>query len=155
MSLLKSLSKYIVENFFTAITTFGTPVFYIFIILLLWGMGDPFAFKILGILLLVEVVCIVIKFFYNKERPIAQKRDNLIDRIDSNSFPSIHTARISALAFSINFLNRFGSKLFIVLGIFLIIAVGYSRIYLKKHYIKDVVFGFLIGSVIALAILYI
>mgnify|MGYP001605916619 CR=1 FL=1 len=41
----------------------------------------------------------------------------------------------------------------LILAAFMIISiVGYSRIYLKKHYLTDVIAGFLIGTAISISI---
>lgn len=129
------------------VSFFGTPVFYVFLIIVLWKFDSLVAFRILGVLITVEIACWTIKLFYKKDRPLAQPRENFIQSLDANSFPSIHSARISVLVLTMNLL--YPDAFFFLLGILLIGGVGYSRIYLKKHYISDVIGGFLIGVVIA------
>lgn len=62
------------------------------------------------------------------------------------SFPSEHASVFAALAVSMLFINR---KLGYVLVI-LAILMGLSRIILGVHYPVDVLFGFILGSFIAL-----
>ncbi len=147
------LYNYILDNFLSSITSFGTPVFYALVILILLKFQVPFALNLFLALIFVEILCIFIKLIYQKERPIPQPRKEFFDKIDANSFPSVHSARISLLVTMI--IMYYKDIFFLVLGFSLMILVGYSRIYLKKHYLKDVLFGFLIGIVVALVAVYI
>ena len=70
-----------------------------------------------------------------------------IQKYFAGSFPSIHTARITA--FSIGIASFYADKMLILILSLTIIVVGYSRIYLKKHYLIDVAAGFIIGAVIS------
>jgi membrane-associated phospholipid phosphatase len=142
-----SLYKNILNDFFASVTLFGHPVFYIFIIIILLKFNLPFALHLLPALLFVEALCIIIKLVYRKERPILQSRKGFYNLIDANSFPSVHSARISLLATAIIFYYQ--NILFTFLGVFLALLVGYSRIHLKRHYFFDVVFGFLLGIITA------
>ena len=104
-------------------------------------------------LLFVELLCIFIKVMYRKERPVLQARDTLYNKIDANSFPSVHSARISLLAAVICWYYK--NPFIFAIGIALVLGVGYSRIYLKRHYAGDVLFGFLIGITAAVITIYI
>ena len=46
----------------------------------------------------------------------------------------------------------FISNLFIFVTLLIVIAVGYSRIYLKKHDVIDVLGGYAIGAIIAMLV---
>jgi len=143
-----SFYKYILDQTFTAITTFGSPVFYILVILILLKINVNFAIIVFLSLIFIEIFCGLIKFFFHKERPNPQERTNFFDRIDANSFPSIHSARISFLAIVLSLYYR--DAFFTAIGIILMFAVGYSRVYLKRHDYIDVMCGFLIGILTAI-----
>lgn len=145
---MTSLFRYILDEIFSSLTSFGSPVFYILVILILLSFNVPFAFNLFLVLLFVEIFCVFIKVVYRKERPIPQLRKDLFSKIDANSFPSVHTARISLLVGTV--ILYYKNTLLSIIGIALILGVGYSRIYLKKHYLIDVLFGIIIGMVIAL-----
>lgn len=64
------------------------------------------------------------------------------------SFPSGHTATAFALFIALALLSkRNGAKLFFLFVAFLI---GYSRIYLSQHFLIDVYFGSLLGTISAI-----
>jgi len=62
-----------------------------------------------------------------------------------NSFPSSHTAYAFAAAFFFWLIYRKGAYLYFPIAF----LVGYSRIYLAKHYPSDVIFGALLGCACA------
>lgn len=139
-------SKYILDNFFSSVTLFGTPVFYIIVILLITKINISFAKTLILALLFTEAVCGIIKLAYPKNRPIPRPNKKFFERYDAASFPSIHSARITALAMMIYLFYH--DILLLFASMALVIFVGYSRIYLKCHYLKDVAGGIAIGAVI-------
>ncbi len=141
-------NDYFLDQIFRAITLFGNPVFYVPMIMILWVYKVPFALPLLLALLFIELVCIFIKLLYRKDRPNPQSRQGLFNKIDANSFPSVHSARIALL--SLTMIIYYPSISVIISSLILAVLVGYSRIYLKRHYVIDVLGGFLIGIIIAL-----
>lgn len=135
------------KNLWRLVTQLGSPFFYLLIVLFFWKTHQPFAFGIIVLMAITELFCWSIKFFYKKERPIAKPRTNFFSNIDANSFPSIHVARISALFAYSSFFYQ--NAAFFIAGTGAIFLVAYSRIYLKKHYLVDTVFGFIIGIVLS------
>lgn len=143
-----SISKNRLDNFFSFVTLFGSPIFYGLLIFVLLKIDIYFAIKISLFLAFTEIICVFIKIVYRKERPILQARNNLYNKIDANSFPSVHSARIALLA--VMFMLNYKNVLIALLGIVLMFFVGYSRIYLKRHYFVDVLVGYLLGTCVAL-----
>jgi len=139
-------SKYILDNFFSSVTLFGTPVFYIIVLFLIIRVDPSFAKILILALLFTETVCGVIKLLYPKNRPIPRPNKRFFERYDAASFPSIHSARITVLAVMVNLFYH--DILLLFIGAALVIFVGYSRIYLKCHYFKDVFGGIVIGAII-------
>ena len=142
-----NFSKYIFGNFFSSVTLFGTPAFYIVAVLLLTKINPSFAAKLIIALIITEAVCGLIKFAYPKQRPIPRPNRKFFEKYDAGSFPSIHTARITALAVMVN--SFYNDALLLFASTALVVFVGYSRIYLKHHYFKDVAGGFIIGIIIS------
>ena len=132
---------------FQVISLFGTPFFYIPVAAYFLKINSKFAIKLIFILTFTEIICAVIKYLYPKDRPVPMPNKTFIQKYFAGSFPSVHTARITA--FSIGIISFYANKIFILILSLAIIAVGYSRIYLKKHYFTDVAAGFLIGAVIS------
>ena len=111
------------------------------------------AVKLIAILIVTEIVCGFIKLIYQKDRPTPMKNKTIFQKYYANSFPSIHTARISALL--IGFGSFYTNKLLILILTLITINVAYSRIYLRKHYLIDVFAGFAIGAIISIILLMI
>ena len=133
---------------FQFISLFGTPIFYTPVIIYLGYINLNFTIKLIVIIILTEILGGAIKILYPKERPMPMKNKTIIQKYRAGSFPSIHSARITAL--SAGLATLYSNKLFIVIMILLVISVGYSRIYLKKHYAIDVIGGYIIGAIISI-----
>jgi lipopolysaccharide/colanic/teichoic acid biosynthesis glycosyltransferase/membrane-associated phospholipid phosphatase len=96
---------------------------------LLW-----FSFIVLGI------VVVILKFIIARIRPI----DFISFIITDYSFPSLHAA-VAVLAFFV-LVKEFPKKKYI--WIILSLLVIFSRIYLKVHYLSDIVGGVILGLII-------
>lgn len=142
--------NFIFDEIFTALTTFGHPVFYVLLILVLLAFNVSFALPLFFALLGVEIICIIIKLTYRKDRPVIQTREGFYNKIDANSFPSIHSARIALIATT--FIMHFQNLPLTIICAILMLGTGYSRMYLKKHFFIDVVVGFSIGILLAVTV---
>ena len=136
------------KNLFWTISLFGTPFFYIPLTAYFLKVNPKLAISLIFILASTEITCGAIKFIYPKERPIPMPRNTLFQKYLAGSFPSVHTARITA--FSIAIVSFYTNRLFVLAALLVVIGVGYSRIYLKKHYFIDVIWGFVIAASISL-----
>ena len=148
-SFLKNMK--IIRTFFWTISLLGTPYFYIPVILYFLKASPRLAIILAFALLFTEIVCAAVKYIYPKERPIPMPNKTFFQKYRAGSFPSIHTARITT--FSISIISVYTNKIFILTALLVISGVGYSRIYLKKHYFIDVICGFIIGAVIGISVL--
>lgn len=130
-------------------TAFGSFVFLLILILILTTSFSEAIFLYFGLVLL-ELLCAAIKVIGFKHRPIQESYSNLIEKINASSFPSNHTAR-AAFVNSYFFIKYIGD-LKGVIFLFIILIVALTRIWLKRHYVIDVITGFLVG--ISFYILY-
>ena len=92
------------------------------------------------------LITYIIKIAISRPRP--DHLPALVQMPADFSFPSGHTAQVTAFCLSVFFVVcRNYSIAFCwqtgIIGLFLICSVGYSRIYLQVHYVSDVVAGFL------------
>jgi membrane-associated phospholipid phosphatase len=81
---------------------------------------------------------------------------NMVPGIDMhglNSFPSGHTATAAAIAVLIAL--EWKNKTAVFASLIFAVLIGFSRIYLAQHFLRDVVFGYLVGVVVATAGYYI
>ncbi len=94
-----------------------------------------------------EFICSGIKYIWHKPRPNAQTFGDGMEKIDAGSFPSIHAARISFVYSSLAYLHYTENQGFILPAICLlvIILVGYSRVFLRRHFAFDVLAGYVFG----------
>ena len=134
---------------FQAVSIFGTPFFYIPMTAYFLKTNPSLAIKLVLAVASTEIICGAVKYIYPKARPVPMPNKTLIQKYFAGSFPSVHTARITAFSATV-VLSAMDMKL-IFIGLFAIAGVGYSRIYLKKHYFIDVIAGFGIGAVLSVA----
>ncbi|HLC58744.1 MAG TPA: phosphatase PAP2 family protein [Candidatus Nanoarchaeia archaeon] len=126
------------------ITLFGSTTFYIFLLILSFFDFDIFIFLLLGFIITFGIA-LIIRLLYFKKRPLKQTYANFIEKVDASSFPSLHVARSIFLTLVIHkfFNNYFLSIFFLIIAI----LVAFSRIYLKKHDIYDVLGGLVLGII--------
>jgi len=138
----KSTIPYLINEFWDSITLLGTPVFYIIIILIVSQLNSQVdAVIIFTEFLLLEVLCFLLKMVIPKKRPETSIKKSIINLYEERSFPSIHAARVSLLVL---LLFPILPKLDLFF-ISIVILVGYSRIYLRKHDFIDILGGILLG----------
>ena len=131
-------------------TSFGNPFILFLISYLVLGPSKYLLLILIG-LILIEIACNFIKLVYHKERPKKASHSNILEKINAGSFPSIHTARSSFVFLTLILLsNSFIQRL---LFLILLIVVGVSRVFLRKHFKVDVIMGCFIGILAALLII--
>ncbi|MDD5649957.1 MAG: phosphatase PAP2 family protein [Candidatus Nanoarchaeia archaeon] len=151
MKYKKILDKQILETILN-ITAMGSFLFLLIIALLFLNFNTKLSLILIIGLIIIETIGALFKIFFFKKRPDHQKYSNLLEKVDAGSFPSIHSARIVLLVLSI---YHFYTSLFILIfGIVMILLVGYSRISLKRHYLIDILFGYLMGVIITCSLWY-
>ena len=92
-------------------------------------------------------IVMAIRFTFWKKRPdYKTKPKNIWEKFDESSFPSMHVIRAVMLAVV---LSLFFSNFIITLTtIVAVLLVSWSRIYLNRHYLRDVLVSVPIGLVI-------
>jgi undecaprenyl-diphosphatase len=100
-------------------------------------------------LLLGLVVCyattLIIRLAWFRQRPDKSKVTNFYERYSQSSFPSMHAMRTAVLAVVLMFAFQ-NLVIQIVLGALLVLTM-YSRVYLKRHYVSDVIVGAILGII--------
>jgi membrane-associated phospholipid phosphatase len=135
------------NNFWHEMTSFGGYMFPLFVFLAsVFTENYSFAKKYFIGILSIYVVAFAIRYFYFKPRPEKFKHDNVIERMDASSFPSLHAAR-STFVFAMlsGFVNDAG---FTVLSCLIVLLTCYSRMRMKRHDWKDVVAGIVLGLLV-------
>jgi membrane-associated phospholipid phosphatase len=134
-----------------SITWFGGLLFMLFLLFLSYVVGErEFAYRLAIGIVAATVLVVLVRAVYYKMRPDKQKYTSWMTRIDSSSFPSLHSTRIWLLAVLVQY--TYGSWLALA-GWVIAVAVSISRYYLKRHYASDIIVGAACGIALALGIL--
>ena len=145
--------RFLSRKLMTHISALGTGTFMVILILiaLLWGRSALFWQLLIGIIL-VYAISSPIKWFFHRQRPDRQSHHNWMERYDSSTFPSVHANR-SALMFVVLSVF-FGMLSMAILFLAISLVVSYSRVYLERHYWRDVIVGYFIGIAEGVLVVY-
>lgn len=142
------------EIFFYYITWFGSILVLLpgalgIVVLFRRMLSSADVFLILGGLIGSSLVTHLMKLIFSRPRPIVID-GMLVSMPRDFSFPSAHTAQATAFFAALALVAyrytpvKIGSSIRAISGL-IIFLVGYSRIYLKVHYISDVIVGAVLG----------
>ncbi len=149
LNLITLLEHPILDGFFILITNLGIPLAIVIVILL----SVPFTKKwketylLLFAVIFASAVALSIKAIFMRERP-----DDIFVSLNlflNYSFPSMHTTIVFALLPVLNVLFPKKKPLFITIAV----LIAASRIYLRVHFLSDVLFGAAIGYMIGLILI--
>ncbi len=145
--------SYLFAKGFQDITVLGSFTFGVLLIAFLFFLGEhALAVQILIAFVLSFFLVLLIRLFFFKERPQYEGYHDALEKINASSFPSTHVTRM--FAFFIILANDIHDRFFVAFLFLLIFLVALSRVYLKKHYVKDVLFGALLGLLIGIGVVY-
>lgn len=152
------------DSLFSIITKFGEELAYAIITIALLFVRFRYAIMIPIIGILVTILSYVLKTFFKHPRPAVYFRDSpALDTVEYvgdvtllqglTSFPSGHTfsafCLFGMLAYALHRI-RFGKALQLIC--FLLAAlIGLSRVYLFQHFLKDILFGAALGTLLTIA----
>lgn len=133
------------RRIFQEVTVFGGIIFYLLVILLFLILGKfNHALILFVALVIIYFVTWIIRSLYFKKRPKEMEYKSYLGKLDASSFPSVHAARITFL-FLFTLIMFTSNILLVGLALIMCIGVIYSRIYLKKHFITDIIGGIILG----------
>lgn len=127
---------------------FGVVYVGIAIAIILMLFGDRKS-KQISIILLISILltyCVtgLIKYSILRPRPFTQIQDYiLLTTVSDPSFPSGHTSNATTIFYVLS--KGFKRSYLMIIPV----IVGLSRIYVGVHYPSDVIFGFIVGLIIA------
>lgn len=139
-------------DFFTLFTMLGewyvVAVFAIIVIFVLWKIQKRvYIFPLLATLIGSEIFIEIAKTLFHRARPISAA---IIE--NGFSFPSGHaTIAVAFYGFLVYIIFRESKRqwqkiMALLIGLLIILAIGFSRVYLGVHYVSDVVGGYLLGA---------
>jgi len=103
-------------------------------------------------LIICHFLTYVIRFFYFKQRPDKQSHNNVVQKLDASSFPSLHSMRATVLAILLSL--EFQNITLMVLFSASALSVYLTRLILKRHYFTDVLFGAIFGLIIGIGLAF-
>ncbi len=126
-------------------SAFGGIPLGIFIALFSLAIGNLALFyQISGALALNYGIAAIFRTVKFEKRPDSTPAGkSWLSKIDASSFPSLHAARI--FSFVVILSAYFHSTYLYILLIATAVLVCYLRIYLKRHYLRDVIAGAVLG----------
>ncbi|MFT0893050.1 phosphatase PAP2 family protein [Pseudochelatococcus sp. G4_1912] len=143
--LSKKLSAYNTRLNLTVVsqgfTELGKTPGFIFLLLGVCSVDLTLGGGLFVLLLVSEVVNAVLKSIIKRPRPVAEHIDAKAEH--GWSFPSAHAQNSAAILLSLAY---FSPGIISVFWVLIIICIGLSRVLLEKHYIIDVLSGYLIGG---------
>lgn len=133
-----------VDAFFRDITGLGGLwVYLLFTTFSYFALSQTLGKQLVITLALIYTVAITIRTFYFKERPNHERHKTYFEKIDASSFPSIHAARVTGIAY---LLRLYLPEIFLLATV-VTALICISRVYLGKHDLWDVLAGVTLGIV--------
>lgn len=133
------------------VTALGNPFILLLVTFIIIGTHQQFwslLIILVGGFLINEILCSGIKYLWHKPRPNGQLFENAFEKIDAGSFPSIHAARISFVYLTLGYIQyQLDAWYYLPIFALVIVLVGYSRVFLHKHFPLDVAAGYTFGSI--------
>lgn len=149
--LINGVSNTILDKFFLVITSFGSMVFWLFVVLILWIKKQRKISITLLIALAIDLVFVIfLKWIFFRPRPSESLTNVRLLSVERRpSFPSAHAER-SFLGASIlsSYYNKWKIPFY-----FFVTLVALSRIYIGVHYPLDTLIGAINGIMLGQIIL--
>ncbi|KLU66685.1 putative undecaprenyl-diphosphatase YbjG [Desulfosporosinus acididurans] len=149
---IQSIHTPLIDYFFILLSFLGSEPSYIFLITVIyWNIDKRFGFRLAILFLTSMGLNGFFKGIFNAPRPIGQPgiRSLYLSSATGSSFPSGHSQ--GAATFYPYVWNRWRSrKIYLGIGTFMILGIGFSRLYLGVHWPQDVLGAYLLGAVVVI-----
>ncbi|MGC7870819.1 phosphatase PAP2 family protein [Desulfosporosinus sp. SYSU MS00001] len=147
---IQSIHTPLIDYFFILLSFLGSEPSYIFLMTVIyWNIDKRFGFRLATLFLTSMALNGFFKDIFNAPRPIGQPgiRSLYLSSAAGSSFPSGHSQ--GAATFYPYVWNRWRSrKIWLGISVFMILGIGFSRLYLGVHWPQDVLGGYLLGGMV-------
>ena len=153
VELLQSLRNPFFDWFFYIVTQLGDQIVFILVaVIIYWTIDKKFAHKFVFTFMISAIINSSLKEIFQRPRPYnySSVQTEELWMTAGYSFPSGHAQAAGVLGYTALYQSKkLGSKILKYLGIFVLIFVPLSRVYLGQHFFTDVIVGVLLSFVAA------
>jgi membrane-associated phospholipid phosphatase len=155
---IQSISNPPLDWFFTGVTTIGGEIFFILLVAVIyWTLDKRFAHMFALTFMSSALANTLVKGVFQRPRPYTEPGVRVpfesLNMTSGYSFPSGHSQGAGVIGMPAFKASRRGyRKQLIAAGVFVMVAVPLSRIYLGQHYLTDVLGGLVFGVAIAFVV---
>lgn len=138
------------DDFFNAVTEVGdVTVIVLLLTLIMWNIDKHRALRIAFALVLSFIINTVLKNLFAIKRPFYRKEftKGIPDPVDGYAFPSGHSQNAGTTWVSM--MLEFDKWWIIIFSVLFMVLIPMSRVYLRVHWILDVIAGVIIGGLVA------
>ncbi|WP_068964804.1 phosphatase PAP2 family protein [Desulfosporosinus sp. BG] len=147
---IQSIHNSFLDVFFILLSFLGSePTYILLLAVIFWNVDKHFGFRLAVLFLTSMTFNGLLKTIFHTQRPIGQPgvRSIYLSSATGNSFPSGHSQ--GAATFYPYVWQRWRrQKVWRGIGIFMILGIGFSRLYLGVHWPGDILGGYLFGALI-------
>ncbi|MFZ3131133.1 MAG: phosphatase PAP2 family protein [Desulfosporosinus sp.] len=140
------------DAFFILLSFLGSePTYILIIVVLFWNVDKRFGFRLAVLFLTSMAFNGFLKDLFHTQRPIGQAgvRSLYLSSAAGNSFPSGHSQG-AATFYPYVWQHWRRQKIWHRIGIFMILGIGFSRLYLGVHWPGDILGGYFFGALMVL-----
>ncbi|MDR3543786.1 MAG: phosphatase PAP2 family protein [Desulfosporosinus sp.] len=149
---IQSIHNPSTDAFFIFLSFLGSePTYILLIAVLFWNVDKRFGFRLAVLFLTSMAFNGLLKAIFHTQRPIGQPgvRSLYLSSATGTSFPSGHSQ--GATTFYPYVWRRWRQqKVWLGIGTFMILSIGFSRLYLGVHWPGDVLGGYVLGVIMVL-----
>lgn len=141
------------DYLFYALTQFGTELFFILAVMVLyWCVDKREGFRLINLFMIAQLCVGFIKVLVKRPRPYTLEGVRpILEETSGYSFPSGHSNNIAVICADMTMAKKHSAfKFALPLSCIVILSVMFSRVYLGQHYPTDVIAGAVIGVAVSL-----
>lgn len=149
LKFLQEISSPILDTVFIFITNFGSEIFYVLAITYIyWCLDKKFGIRLLFVTMASTYINSFLKELFQTLRPMFVEgiKPLYVESAPGYSFPSGHTQITSTFWFYL--MRKLKNNMLYVIGLSIVVLVGFSRLYLRLHWPIDVIGGMVIAIII-------